>query len=153
MPPAALPDLLEAAEAGDVAALARLYAMAAACAREGRVMPPELGQFIAGSLQEVSRALLAESGPALPRSLARALKAQRAGKRGRKPSRSGADYGRLLAASVAQRVAAGMSETAACAWVAEHPGPTCNSRHHMQKDVEHAWRQHRADLLPNLPTK
>jgi hypothetical protein len=149
MPPAALPGLLEAAEAGDLAALARLYAMAAAYAREGRVMPPELAQFMAAALQDVSRALLTETGPQisqLPRSLARALRATRAGKAGRKPSRKGADYARLLASSVAQRVAGGMAAGEAVALVAER-------RNRSAKDVEAAWLAHRADLMPEPEKK
>lgn len=153
MPPAALPGLLEAAEAGDLDALARLYAMAAVCAREGHVMPPELAQFIARTLESVATSLFRHirrpKDHPIGNTLAKALGARRTGKRGARKDAKAAGYARILASNIAQRVVMGMTVEDAIAAVQADQSPSGNPEERKEDALWLAWRKHRAELLPS----
>jgi hypothetical protein len=151
--PAELPGWLAAGAAGDVEALARVYALAACYMRAGEALPPDLAAFVAGALQAASGALLNHSTETLPGALAQALHARRKGTPGRKPKQRTPGYARLLASNVAQLVAGGMGADAACHHVADNPGPTCNPRRHLFKDVQAAWLAYRHELMPEPEKK
>ena len=92
---------IEAAEAGDKVALARLYGQAAAWIKTGEAPPEPLGEWIADRLTELSEVLTShQDRKKTAAASCHALRVTRAGKAGRAPRRKTEAIDRALAGDV-----------------------------------------------------